>query len=193
MTANPPDSDELSRLASGWLEQWGDALFQYAMNAVRKRDVAEDLLQETLLAAIRSHDRFQQASSVKTWLFSILRHKIYDYFRSKQRKDRRTDSSAEVDKLTTFDKHGHWIEAVGRWPNRPEQSLEKSEFWQIFDRCCEKLNESLAVPFRLREVEQMEFEEICEMLQLTATNLSVRLHRARLGLRKCLEENWFVP
>ncbi len=67
--------------ASAWLEEHGDALYGYAKARVGTRELAEDLVQETLLAALQSRDRFAGRSSVRTWLFSILRHKIVDVYR----------------------------------------------------------------------------------------------------------------
>src|SRR5271165_1791769 len=67
--------------ASAWLERHGDALYCYARARVGACDLAEDLVQETLLAALEARQQFAGRSSVRTWLFSILRHKIVDLYR----------------------------------------------------------------------------------------------------------------
>lgn len=164
-------------------------LFRYAWKRVESRDVAEDLVQETFLSALRSAGDFQGRSTIQTWLIGILRHKLVDHLRRLSR-DRERNRSAETQDSDPFH-HGHWRVGLKRWPADPVKSVENQEFWVVLDECQQKLPAKLAVAFRLREREDLEMAEICEMLDITATNLSVRLHRARLLLRQCLDRNWF--
>jgi len=71
--------------------------------------------------------------------------------------------------------------------------LEKKEFWEVFQKCQEKLPQTSSDAFTLKEVDKMSGKEICEILNITQANFWVLLHRARLQLRKCLEDNWFEP
>jgi RNA polymerase sigma-70 factor (ECF subfamily) len=180
--------------ASAWLERYGDALYRYAAARVGGREPAEDLVQETFLAALQSRDRFQHRSSVRTWLFSILRHKIVDHYRrsaaSREQGESETAAPMEqvVDRLFAGD--GHWLTAPSPWPS-PDDSLMKNEFWRVLDSCLGQLPRSLAEAFVLRELEEVEVERLCETLNLSPGNLRVRLHRARLLLRDCLETRWF--
>jgi RNA polymerase sigma-70 factor (ECF subfamily) len=174
-----------------WPIQHGDMLFRYALAWLRSRELAEDLVQETFLAALRARERFQGQSSEQTWLVGILRRKIVDHIR----KAERSRSASEVECLHSdfFGKRGHWKSTVAKWPSDPHQVLENREFWDVFGRCLSKLPASLADAFCLREMEDIDTSEICNILGISATNLSVRLHRARLLLRRCLDLNWFTP
>lgn len=182
--------------ASAWLEQHGDALYRYARTRVGIRELAEDLVQETLLAALQARDRFQNRSSVRTWLCSILRHKILDHYRRDEPRRRLgameqpTIDEGELGRFFTSDHF--WKNAPSAWKT-PEDALVDAEFWSVLDGCLGDLPRTLAQAFMLREIEQMEVETLCATLDLSPANLRVRLHRARLLLRECLETRWFGP
>jgi len=153
-------------------------------------DVAEDLVQETLLAAVKGADRFKGESSHRTWLIGILRRKIVDYFR---RQSRQPSENLDVESLSEeaiFSNRGH-LKNVSSWPRDPSMSLEDAEFWGVFEDCNGKLPVTIASAFSLRVVDELGTQEVCKILEISATNLSVRLHRARLLLRECLENHWF--
>ena len=174
-----------------WPDQYGDVLFRYALAWARNRDLAEDLVQETFLAALRARNRFQGQSSERTWLVGILRHKMVDHIRKAGQSP--VASDAEHSLSDFFDERGHWKTAQTNWLSDPLQVLENREFWDVFGRCVSKLPAGLADAFRLREIESLDTSETCDILGISATNLSVRLHRARLMLRRCLDLNWFRP
>ena len=166
------------------------------MLQLRDRDAAEDVVQETLLAAIEGLDRFAGRSSVKTWLTSILRFKVVDAIRRKTREPAVSSLGieADLDDLDGFfnaDDHDHWAAKPAEWRN-PERDLEDREFLSMLDFCLEKLPPNTARVFMLREVMDLESEEICQELKITTTNLWVILYRARVLLRQCLEQNWFA-
>ena len=166
------------------------------MLQLRDRDAAEDVVQETLLAAIEGLDRFAGKSSVKTWLTSILRFKIVDAIRRKAREPAVSSlgDEADLDELDGFFNaadHDHWESKPAEWRS-PERDLEEREFMTMLDFCLEKLPPNTARVFMLREVMDLESDEICQELKITTTNLWVILYRARMQLRKCLEQNWFA-
>jgi RNA polymerase sigma-70 factor (ECF subfamily) len=176
-----------------WVSLYGDALFRYVLARCPNREIAEDLVQETFLAALDTKDSFSGHSSEKTWLFGILKHKLADYYRSANREHpdgllQGTDEEAEF-----FDSKGRWRKdrRPEAWAERPDSVLEKSEFWQIFERCLASLPSPLKDVFQLRELEKITGENSCELLQISPENLWVRLHRAKLRLRYCLEKNYF--
>ena len=179
--------------ATTWLEEHGDVLFRYALVRVRDSSVAEDLLQETLLAAITAVGSFQGDSSERTWLVGILRHKLLDFFRRTAReweleKDwvNSTDDGAQQ-----FNEQGQWKVALGEWGS-PEKSLAKAEFWQIFNRCIDALPEQLRTPFALRELEGLDTDAVIRTLDISSkNNLWVMLSRARQKIRSCLQSQWF--
>lgn len=175
------------------LEQYRAYLLRYAALQLRDVDLAEDVVQETLLAALEGRARFSGKSSRKTWLTGILKHKIIDVIRRKSREqpivtDNAESETAAVDAL--FKADGHWQQFPARWGN-PEKSLEDKDFWEIFERCSQLMPARTARVFMLREVMELTSEEICKELAITPTHLWVILHRARLSLRECLEVKWF--
>lgn len=169
--------------AAKWLEEHGDVLYRFALARLRDRTLAEDIVQDTLLGALRSAERFEGRSEVRTWLIGILRNKIADHLRKAGRV--REESSEKF-----FSDRGEWIAAPGEWHD-PESQLQSEGFQSAFAGCMEKLPEPLAEAFLLREVEEEEYGTVCDRLSISATNLSTRLYRARMLLRKCLEDNWF--
>jgi RNA polymerase sigma-70 factor (ECF subfamily) len=174
-----------------WVESYGDYLFRYARHRVQNRDVAEDLVQETLMAALRTRDGFEGRSSERTWLLSILRHKMIDYIRKASR-ERPTDNGLSPDDLSEefFDEKGMWAVRPSRWDTDPGRVLEKKEFWEKLMECLAELPKRMAQAFSLRKLEQMDSEEVSETLEVTSNNLGVLLYRARLRLRRCLEVKW---
>lgn len=177
--------------AARWLDEYGDLLYRFALRRVGgNSDAAQDLVQETFVAALRGADRFEGRSEVKTWLISILRNKITDYLRKEIRDRKRQDRDKAEQEPTTF-KNGKWVIGLKQWRADPGKSIENAEFWQVIQLCMEKLPSKLGTVFRLRDLEQESMSDICNSLEITSTNLSVRLHRARLLLRECLDRNWF--
>ncbi|MEO1524680.1 MAG: sigma-70 family RNA polymerase sigma factor [Planctomycetota bacterium] len=165
-----------------WVDRFGDSLFRFAMAKIGEATTAEDLVQETFLAAISGKQRFRNDATVSTWLFAILKRKVADHYR---RAGRRTEKRAESVESPP-------VETSRDWDQDPATIYEDREFWETFDRCIEKLPNKLAEVYILREVNQHSPQEIREILNISATNLSMRLQRCRLALRDCLQRNWFV-
>lgn len=175
-----------------WLDAHGDVLFRYALLRLGDSQQAEDVVQETLLAALRSRGRFAGRSSERTWLVGILKHKIVDYVRENQRAAVNTEAdTSESWTAEHFDRRGVWRQKPNTWGRTPEKDLEQEEFWSVFHRCMSGLPPRLARVFSLREVDRLDSEAVCDVMGITATNLWTILHRARLHLRRCLELHWF--
>jgi RNA polymerase sigma-70 factor (TIGR02943 family) len=179
-----------------WVELHGDYLFRYALIRVRNSAVAEDVVQETLLAAFQARDRFSAAdASERGWLTGILRHKILDHFR--QLKREQTLSPAELlppELEDRFDDVGVWKHepALGPrdWGEDAPTLIQRQEFMAALRECLERLPARTADAFVLREMEGTASERIQELLGISASNFWVLLHRARMQLRLCLEQNW---
>ena len=174
-----------------WVDQHGDILFRFAFQRVRDESVAEDLVQETFLAAMRAKDRFKGQSSERTWLFSILKHKIIDHYRRKkfQRSDMNVEDFAEsMDKF--FSENGKWRIQPTNWDINPVEAYEQKEFIDTFYQCLSNISQRLADAFVHREVDGLSTEEICKAMDITASNCWVMLYRARMLLRRCIETNW---
>jgi RNA polymerase sigma-70 factor (ECF subfamily) len=172
-------------------------LLRVAQLQLRDRDQAEDVVQDTLLAAL-SGPGFGGKSSLRTWLTGILKHKIVDAIRRKQREPAAVASFGDLDaelEIEDFDAlfkaNGAWEAPPADWGD-PEAALGRREFFDVMDFCLEKLPPNTARVFMMREVMELESNEICAELAITANNLWVILYRARMALRECLEQNWFA-
>jgi RNA polymerase sigma-70 factor, ECF subfamily len=172
-----------------WLDRHGDVMWRYLMGRIRSPELAEELIQETLVAALHAHARFRADCTERTWLLSILRRKLVDHYRARGRE------APAADRLPTDGAMAAMFDGRGRWrfdPGPPprEQALDSPEFMSDFERCLGKLPAGLAEAFVMREVRGAASDAICSALRITAENLWVRLHRARVLLRKCLERRW---
>jgi len=178
---------------SGWLESHGDYLYRYALARVRNRAVAEDLVQETLLAAIGSCDSHAGRSSERTWLVGIMKHKAFDHLRRLARTAQLPLTVNGEEDLEFFESSGHWRDdqAPLSWSIDAAHLLESREFWETFNHCLSQLPQQIAIAFTLREIDGLESNEICEILNVTPNNLWVMLHRGRTKLRNLLETEWF--
>ena len=172
-----------------WLEKHGDYLYRYALFRLHDSATAEDLVQDTLLAAMKSFERFAGRAHERTWLVGILKHKILDHFRRRQEV---TLDGAFADE-EFFDQQGSWkVESRPvLWNASPQTEFESKEFQRVLMFCIDNLPENLARVFILRELNQLTTKEICELLNITPGNLWVMLHRARLGLQQLLTLHWF--
>ena len=170
-------------------------LLRVAHLQLRDADLAEDVVQDTLVAALGARARFTGKSSVKTWLTGILKHKIVDAIRHKQRQPVFEASFQEECDLDEFDPmfkdNGAWAAPPADWGD-PENALSRRQFFDVMEFCLEKLPPNTARVFMMREVMELESDEICKELAITANNLWVILYRARMALRQCLEQSWFA-
>lgn len=192
------DQTDLTRKLSSpenWVSQHGDYLFRFAMVKLRDEHLAEDAVQETLLAALQGQRNFSGDSAEKTWLVGILKHKIVDLIRKKVREptlvnvDEPMEFGEDEVTATLFDDTGHWVTPCQGWGN-PDKVLEQKRFWQILTECLKRLPPQLAMLYSLREISGMDTEDICKDLNISPTNSWVMLHRARLGLKQCFEVHW---
>lgn len=174
-------------------EQYGSLyrdMLRFARLQLRDEAAAEDAVQEAFASAYEKHDSFAGKSSLRTWVFSILRNKIIDALRARRGIE---IPAADMTTDAFFDDEEHWTEEA--WPSEwgdPEQSLEAQQFWTVFEACLYRLQEAAARAFMLREMMGFETDEICATLKITTSNCGVLLHRARLALRACLEHKWFL-
>jgi RNA polymerase sigma-70 factor (ECF subfamily) len=169
-------------------------LLRVAVLQLRNNDLAEDVVQDTLLAALQGASGFSGRSSLKTWLTGILKHKIVDAIRRKERDPVRASLEEECqieDFDALFDESGHWENPPADWGD-PEQALSQQQFLDIMQFCLEKLPPNTGRVFMMREVMELDSDEICKELSITSTNLWVILYRARIALRQCLEQHWFA-
>jgi RNA polymerase sigma-70 factor (ECF subfamily) len=174
-------------------------LVRYALAQLRDAELAEEAVQETLVAALEGLPGFTGRSTLRTWLTSILRFKVIDLQRrmAKERQslapaDAAQESAEEAWAEEFFDESGHWREEPQSWAN-PVAAFEQKRFWEAFERCLDRLPATGARVFFKREVLGEDTQAICRSEDITESNCWVALHRARLALRACLEKSWFGP
>ncbi len=180
-------SDAIQDDPLDWLSEHGDALMSFAMVHLRQREVAEDLVQDTLLAAMMQRASFDGRSSRRTWLIGILRHKIVDHFRRRAVAERASDVLAEVVERA-FKSSGKWQNSPQTW-GLTDSDLERREVADALRTCLASLPPRIAEAFLLREHAQIEVEQLCQVLDTTPTNIWTMLYRARTALRECLERS----
>jgi RNA polymerase sigma-70 factor (ECF subfamily) len=187
---------ELSEIKNyNWLAEHGDYLYRFALARLRDPSKAEDVVQDTFLAAIQNSN-FSGLSSRRTWLIGILKHKIIDLMRKqiKEPSQEYVDEFQQVkiddaDMDDFFTEKGAWSDKPQLW-TKPDGQLEQKQFFETLQNCMDKLPKKLVAIFTLRDIEEEDNEKICKELEITPTNAWVMLYRARMSLRKCLEFNW---
>ena len=174
-----------------WLSAHGDYLFNLAIGQVRDPFVAEDLVQETFLAAVKARDRFSGRSSDRTWLVGILRHKIYDHLRRvcRQRPMHAEPSVGRGDQ-EAWDDSVLWTHEVAAECMEPSRRMELAEFREALEMALGKLPARLAQVFQLYQLEERPNREVCARLNISENNLWVMLHRARKQLQQELGDWW---
>lgn len=173
-------------------------LLRYALSQLRDASVAEEAVQEALLAALEGIQGFDGRSSLRTWLTSILRFKVIDLQRRQMRdrahlafdEERVGEEGDEAWLDDFFDATGHFRSPPRAWSD-PEAALEQRRFWEAFEACLARLSATGGRVFFKREVLGEDTEAICRDEGITSSNCWVILHRARITLRECLERNWF--
>jgi len=177
---------------TGLFEQHADYLFNFAITRVNDEHMAEDLVQETFLSAIKGYESFQSKSKASTWLIAILKNKIIDHYRKKVREFHK-ESMDDLQKSDDFfDEKGSWKkdQRPQNWQMNYDQTIEQKEFYEILQNCIGRLKELQRMAFVMKHMDDAETETICKELNITASNYWVIMHRAKLQLRKCLEKNW---
>ncbi len=174
-----------------WISSYSDYLYNYTISRVNDKETAQDLVQETFLAGLKSMKNFKGEASERTWLISILKRKIIDYYR----KINSNKGKAEVRMSYNSDSEteGDWLEerVADPFDKTAEDTIENSELGMAIHGCLAKLPEKQANVFRLKTLLNYDTEAICNELNITASNLWVIIHRARTAMASCLEKNWY--
>lgn len=175
-----------------WVDRHGDYLYNYAYSRVLSKELSEDLVQETFIAALKAMSSFRGKSSELTWLIAILKRKIIDHFRKSSTK-REVATSRIPDQ---FHDHGvmkgHWKMDKGPklWPGDLDDPIHQEEFRSVLESCLSLLPDKWKAVFIMKFIEEAESDEVCKELGCTPSNFWVILHRTRLKLRECIEIKW---
>lgn len=174
-----------------WIDNYADYLYNYTIVRVNDSDLAKDIVQDTFFAGLKSAKNFEGKSSERTWLVSILKRKIIDYYRKINSK--KGQAEVRMNFYSDGDNEGDWIEerVPQTWENEAEKSIENKELKQQLASCIAALPEKYRLVFTMKTIQDFDTEEVCNELEISASNMWVLIHRARTQLRKCMEDNWF--
>lgn len=173
-----------------WVEKYADSFYSYVFYRTNSEDISSDLVQETFYSALKGKHNFRGDSSEKTWLMSILKNKLMDYYRV-----RYTNVDISVSQDDYFSEAGLFS---GGWKkeklptewNNVDDFIHNNETNEAILNCVERLNESSASVFKMKYFDDNETEFICKELEISKSNYWVIIHRAKLQLRNCLEKVW---
>ncbi|OIQ28086.1 MAG: RNA polymerase subunit sigma-70 [Bacteroidetes bacterium MedPE-SWsnd-G2] len=173
-----------------WVSLYSDYLFNYTITRINDREVAKDLVQETFFAGLKSMVNFKGQASERTWLISILKRKIIDHYRKINSKKGKAEVKVN---FNTEEDEGDWLEerVADPYDRTAEDTIENEELAMAIQKCMSKLSQKQAQVFKMKTIEGMDTETICNELNITASNLWVIIHRARTAMADCLENNWF--
>jgi RNA polymerase sigma-70 factor (TIGR02943 family) len=182
-------------ILENWVNQFSDELFSWALYKTSSKETAEDLVQETFLAAFHKIDTFQGKSQPKTWLFSILNNKVIDYYRLSAKTTKQTFSISEN---SGYELSDGLFNETENWKNndinpiwdQEEELLDNPEFNNIMQDCMEDLPQKWKFAVTSKYLTDKNADEICQELEITSSNYWQIVHRAKLLLKKCLEMKW---
>jgi RNA polymerase sigma-70 factor (ECF subfamily) len=145
---------------------------------------AHDAVQEAFLSTFRAIDQFTGTAKLSTWLHRIVVNTALMKLRSQRR---RPEESIE-DLLPHFDEQGEWLTAPTGWETPSEILLQRQETRALVRQCIARLPDTYRTILLLRDIEDLETEEVARTLGITANAVKIRLHRARQALRTLLEQ-----
>ena len=164
-------------------------MFAFAVRRLGDRNVAEDAVQEALLAGLRGYAQYRGEAQERTWLIGILHRKVVDQIR-KMAADRQNTETLEETANPEFE-DGYWKRRPATWGALPGIEMERAELQQALARAIDELPHQMRTAFCLREIDQLSSEDICKIMSITPTNLWTLIHRAKLRLRERLDRDWF--
>ncbi len=173
-----------------WVNNYADYLYNYARYKLPSKEIAEDAVQETFLSAFTSLKNFKGGSSEKTWLVSILKRRIVDFYRKEARKADRNVSSFKLPFYESGNFENHWLEQRAPKTWDVDDKIQLDEFHQVLQFCLQLLPDKHRAVFMLKVLEECSSEEVCARANIKPNNLWTIMHRARLQIRECIEKKW---
>jgi RNA polymerase sigma-70 factor (ECF subfamily) len=173
-----------------WVEEYTSGLYSWALHKISDEELAKDLVQDTFMAAAEKISSFKGESSPKTYLYSILNHKIIDHYRKKVHKPVNLESSVLS---RYFNEDGGWQDnkRPHEWHEDEGNLLDDNDFQQVLYDCINGLPDKWNACVTSKYLMDKKTEEICQDLGITTTNYWQMMHRAKLQLRECIDNNWF--
>jgi RNA polymerase sigma-70 factor (TIGR02943 family) len=170
-----------------WVDEHGDYLYNYALGQLRDKNDAEDVVQETFLGALKARERFKGDASERTWLVSILRHKICDHLRLKCR-ERTVPNNPSEGRQDQWDESMLWIHEAAAECLSPSRRLDLNDFRKSLETALDTLPPRIAQAFAMYEMDECASAEICSRMNISEGNLWTMVHRARKQLRQLLPD-----
>ncbi|MBI5450280.1 MAG: sigma-70 family RNA polymerase sigma factor [Gammaproteobacteria bacterium] len=160
-------------------------LMLYVARGIIDRDIAEEVVQDAWLAVLRALPKFEGRSSLKTWILQI----VSNTAKSRRRHEIRSVAVGDAaDIETLFKADGHWSEPRGHWHHdTPERLLESEQLQQALEGALQGLPDGQRAVLLLRDIEGLEIDDICKILDVSASNCRVLLHRARLRVWQTID------
>ena len=178
---------------SQWLTEYGDDMYSWAYYKTSSKETAEDLVQDTMVSAFKSFEKYKPGSNPKTWLYTILNNKIIDYYRASNTKKSVNQTTLQGNKVEddNFDSNGMWNRVQDPlWANTEEHLLDNPLFLEVLTSCIDKLPSNWKGVVVGKYFHHKKGSQICKELGITSSNLWQMAHRAKLQLRTCLDKNW---
>ncbi len=174
-----------------WVKLYADYLYNYTIYRVSDHEKAEDIVQDTFLAALQAQKNYKGAASERTWLIAILKRKIIDFYRKSNSKKGKAE--VRMSYVNEADQEADWLEerVAGSTTSHSDFAMENSELGRTLDDCMDELPLKAATVFKMKTLQHMESETICNELNITSSNLWVIIHRARVQLMDCMKTNWY--
>ena len=182
--------DDSAKIVENWVYLYGDLLYNWAYNKTNSKEIAEDLVQETFISAFRKYYQFENKSTPKTWLIAILNNKIIDYHRAtKNTKYTSIENNGIVLTDTMFDNDNFWLNELdkkiwGKVNNKNSKEIIEDKLKKCMSNLPEKWN--LAISYKYFSNEKTAV--ICQELEVSTSNYWQIIHRAKLLLKKCVEQ-----
>jgi RNA polymerase sigma-70 factor (ECF subfamily) len=184
------DSDLLGRLRVGdekafvvLVQRYQMPMLRLARTIVNNEAVAEEAVQDTWMAVVKGIDRFEQRSSLKTWLFRILVNRVHS---ARSGEERRTPPRVPSVDPSFFDPTGQWAEPVVPWEDDADHRVVASTVVPVLRTALDELPPRQREVVLLRDVEGLSSEEACDVLRIEPGNQRILLHRGRAKLRETL-------
>ena len=153
---------------------------------------ADDVVQDAWVAIYKNIAKFEQRSSLKTWVMTIVSNEAKARLRRESRRVSLDELDGEIPGSyldnANFTLDGHRVSPTSSWSSEsPEQLLEEKQLQRCINKTLQILPPAQKVAFMLRDIEQQSFDEICSILQVSAANVRVLVHRARLTLMQVID------
>lgn len=166
------------------VESYGDRVFNLTYRMMSNREEAEDVAQEVFITVFKSIDSFRGDAKLSTWLYRIAANHCKNRIKYLARRHDR--SKAEFDERIDADGAAGAVTAPSASP-RPDRQLEGVELERIMQRAIAELDDEHRILVVLRDLEELSYDEIAQITELPEGTVKSRLHRARLALRKKMQ------